>query len=84
MALIRFILLIILLYFILKFVFRLFFGYSMRNMFNSGRDNQHSNRKRDGEITVNSNSSDQGKKISKEEGEYIKFEEIKGKDKRKG
>ena len=56
----------------------------MRNMFNSGRDNQHSNRKRDGEITVNSNSSDQGKKISKEEGEYIKFEEIKGKDKRKG
>lgn len=55
-------------------------GFSRSRSFFARSDNQYSNRKRDGEITVNLDSSSREKKISKEEGEYIKFEEIKIKE----
>lgn len=48
-----------------------------RTFFFKSDDNQYSHQKPDGQVTVNRNTSKKGKKISKDEGEYVKFEEIK-------
>ncbi len=56
-------------------------GYNRRNSFYTRTDNQYSNQKKDGQVTVNLKSSTKEKKIPKDEGEYIKYEEIKDKDK---
>ena len=82
MALLRFLLLIIFLYLIFKLVFRLILGYSSRKTFYSRADNNYRNQKKNGDITVNYQSQAKGKKIPKEKGEYIKFEEIKEEDKK--
>lgn len=81
MALLRFLLLIIFLYLIFRFVFRLILGYNQRKNFYTRTGNQYSSQKKDGQITVNLKSSSKKKKIPKDEGEYIKYEEIKEKDK---
>ncbi len=77
MALLRFILLIIFLYLILQTIIRFILRYYRKKYFHAKSDKQYSHHKRDGQVTVNYNASNKEKKISKEKGEYIKFEEIK-------
>jgi hypothetical protein len=81
MALIRLILLIILFYFAIRLAFRFFLAFNQSRRFKTGNDDRFSSHRPDGEVTVNVNPSGKEKKISKEEGEYVKFEEIKGEDK---
>lgn len=81
MALLRFLLLIVLLYLIFNLVYRLIVGYNRRRTFFAGTENQNYHRKKDGEVTVDFNTGKKGKKIPKEEGEYIKFEELEQREK---
>ncbi len=78
MVLLRIVLFIIFLYLIFQLIFRFLFGFGRkRSFFFKSDDHQYSHQKHDGQITVNRSTSKKGKKISKDEGEYVKFEEIK-------
>ena len=77
MALVRFLLILFLIYFIVRiftrYVFRSYFKKMQRNFEN--QQNQHNNKK-EGDVTINTKP-DKGKKIDKDEGDYIDYEEIK-------
>jgi hypothetical protein len=78
MILLRFILFFILFYLLVRFIGRLLFGYSQRS---SGQyrtsDNEHHFRRKEGDVNVEFNPENKDKKIRKEDGEYINYEEIK-------
>ncbi len=83
MVFLRFILLLIIIYYLGKFIFRIFFPYLFQQYVNretggSGykKENQGQKRKREGEVTIDYLSKKQ-KKIGKDKGEYIDFKEVK-------
>ncbi|MFC2152578.1 hypothetical protein ACFLSE_08630 [Bacteroidota bacterium] len=77
MALVRFLLILFLIYFIVRiftrYVLRSYFKKMQRNFEN--QQNSYSNKK-EGDVTINTDPN-KGKKIEKEEGDYIDYEEIK-------
>lgn len=77
MALVRFLLILFLIYFIVRiftrYIFRSYFKNMQRNFGN--QQNQHNNKK-EGDVTINTKSG-KGKKIDKDEGDYVDYEEIK-------
>jgi len=78
MVLLRIILVIIFLYLIFQIIVRFLLGYGSKRTYSfKSDDHRYSHKKSDGQVTVNRSTSKKGKKISKDEGEYVKFEEIK-------
>ncbi len=77
MFLVRFILLVIFLYLIFRIIILIVIGLNRKKNMRSDSGNQYSHSRKDGHVTVNFKSSDKSKKISKDEGEYVNFEEIK-------
>ena len=77
MALVRFLLILFLIYFIIRiftrYIFRSYFKKMQRNF--EGQRNQYNNKK-EGDVTINTKSC-KGKKIDKNDGDYIDYEEIK-------
>lgn len=73
----KFLLILVLIFFIVKF-FAQFFLKSFLNKMQNNAGNQQSkyNQKKEGEVTINTKPN-QGKKIDKNEGDYIDYEEVK-------
>lgn len=73
----KFLLILFLIFFIVKY-FAQFFLRSFLNKMQNNAGNQQSqyNRKKEGEVTINTKPK-QGKKIDKNEGDYIDYEEVK-------
>lgn len=83
MALLRIILLLIIAYYVIKLIIRLFFPYFFRQYVNnktggSGdrKDYTKQSRKKEGEITIDYLNKKK-KRISKDKGDYIDFKEVK-------
>lgn len=79
MVLLRFILILILVYFIISFLGRLLFSSAARKMQGNQdfRKQQNEDRRKEGEVTVESGQKSSRKRFDKGEGEYVKYEEIK-------
>jgi hypothetical protein len=77
MFLFRFLLFLILFYLLAKFIGRLLFGYSRRSSEHYAHSNARHHDRREGDVFVDFNPGKKDKKIRKEEGEYINYEEIK-------
>ncbi|MFC2103775.1 DUF4834 family protein [Bacteroidota bacterium] len=77
MALVRFLLILFLIYFIVRiisrYVLRSYFKKMQRNFEN--QQNPHSNKK-EGDVTINTDPK-KGKKIDTDEGDYVDYEEVK-------
>ncbi len=77
MVLVRFLLIVFLIYFIIRiftrYIFRSYFKKMQGNFEN--QQNQYNNKK-EGDVTINTKSG-KNKKIDKNEGDYIDYEEIK-------
>ncbi len=76
MFLIRAILLFILFYLLIRLIGRILFGFQ-RNSVNSSGSNFNSRKKKEGEIFIDHQPTNKKKKINKEDGEYVKYEEVK-------
>ncbi|PLX10223.1 MAG: hypothetical protein C0597_17100 [Marinilabiliales bacterium] len=77
MALIRFLSILFLIYFIIRIVTRFALKRYARNMQQNFEQKQNRyNRKKEGDVTVNAKPQ-KSKKIDKDEGDYVDFEEIK-------
>ena len=77
MALIRFILILSVIYFVVRFVMRFVLRSFMKNAQQNFQNQQKpTDNKREGDVTINTKS-DQGKKIDKDEGDYVDYEEVK-------
>ncbi len=76
MALVRFLLILFLIYFIVRiftrYILRSYFKNAQRNFEN--QQNKY-NQKKEGDVTINTKPS-KGKKIDKDEGDYVDFEEL--------
>jgi hypothetical protein len=73
----KFILIVFLIFFILKFIVQYFLRSFLKNMQkNSGDQQTQYNQKKEGDVTINSKPKT-GKKIDKDEGDYIDYEEMK-------
>ena len=73
----KFILIVFLVFFILKFIAQYFLRSFLKNMQKNSRDQQTQyNQKKEGDVTINTKAKT-GKKIDKDEGDYIDYEEIK-------
>jgi hypothetical protein len=73
----RFLLILVLIFFIVKFFAQFFLKVFLNKMQNNGGNQQSQyNQKKEGEVTINTKPN-QGKKIDKDEGDYIDYEEIK-------
>jgi hypothetical protein len=76
MALLRFILILVLLYFFVNLILKMLFGNANRTQrpgFDNTRDQY---RKKEGEVFVDKDSRSDRKRFSKQDGEYVKYEEI--------
>lgn len=75
--LVKFLLILFLIYFIVRiftrYIFQSYFKKMQGNFEN--QQNQHNNKK-EGDVTINTKSG-KGKKIDKDEGDYVDYEEIK-------
>jgi hypothetical protein len=81
MFLLRFILLVLFFYLIIKILGRLLFPSGRENRTGSNAySNPHKSRK-EGEVHIDFSSNKKQKIVRKGDGEYIKYEEIKGNDK---
>lgn len=79
MALLRLILIGLLIYLVIKFFIRLLFLYigSGQNKEQSDFErNSHGSKKKEGEVTVEGIDKNDPKKIKKDEGDYVDYEEI--------
>lgn len=77
MALVRFLLILFLIYFIVRIFTRYIFRSYFKKMQGNFENQQHQhNNKKEGDVTINTKSG-KGKKIDKNEGDYIDYEEIK-------
>ncbi len=76
MFFIRVLLLFILFFLLIRLIGRVLFGIT-RNSANSSGNNRNFSKKKEGEISIDRQPSDKKKIIKKEEGEYVKYEEIK-------
>ena len=76
MFLLRFILLLILFYLVIQIIGRLLFGAGKRNTdaYTSSKGNRQ--RRREGDVHVDFDGNKKQKIISKDEGEYINYEEV--------
>ena len=73
----KFILILFLIFFIIKFLAQFFLKSFLNKMQNNaGNQQSQNNQKKEGDVTINKKPN-QGKKIDKNEGDYIDYEEIK-------
>lgn len=73
----KFILILFLIFFIIKFLAQYFLRSFMKKMRNNaGNQQSQYSQKKEGEVTINTKQN-QGKKIDKNEGDYIDYEEVK-------
>ncbi len=73
----KFILIVFVIFFILKFIAQYFLRSFLKNMQkNSGNQQTQYNQRKEGDVTINTKAKT-GKKIDKDEGDYVDFEEIK-------
>ena len=78
MFLLRFILILLLLYFVFNFVSRLLFPTArQRNHSYSRYSGNGTGNQREGEVSINTGSSHHKKKFDKSDGEYVSYEEVK-------
>lgn len=76
MALVRFLLILLVIYLIIRVVTRfLFRSYAKKMRNNFENQQQNYNQKKEGDITIKTNHNDR-KKIDKDEGDYVDFEEV--------
>jgi len=73
MALVRFLLIIFIIFFLVRVIVRFIFRSYVKNM-QQNFENQQKNKK-EGEVTINTKPKT-GKKIDKDEGDYVDYEEI--------
>jgi len=79
MALLRFILVIGVIYYLLKFLFKAFFPVIVKKTFDKMQNNQQQQQyqqKPEGEVTVEKNTTHKEKHDTKNVGDYVDFEEI--------
>ncbi|MCK5028727.1 MAG: DUF4834 family protein [Bacteroidales bacterium] len=77
MALVRFLLILFIIYFVIRIFTRYVFRSYVKNMQHNFENQQNkNNNKKEGDVTVNTKPKT-GKKIDKDEGDYVDFEEIK-------
>ena len=76
MVLFRYILIFLLLYFLVNLLGKVLFPKSNQGRVYS-RQQGDNYQKREGEININTDASSRKKRIDKDEGEYVKYEEIK-------
>lgn len=76
MALVRFLLILFLIYFIVRIFTRYIFRSYFKKMQGNFEDQQNQYNKKEGDVTINTKSG-KGKKIDKDEGDYVDYEEIK-------
>jgi large-conductance mechanosensitive channel len=74
MALVRFLLIIFIIFFLVRVIVRFIFRSYVRNVQQNFENQQ--NHKKEGDVTINTKPK-AGKKIDKDEGDYVDFEEIK-------
>jgi preprotein translocase subunit SecG len=67
---------VILIFFVIYLVVRLFQSYSRSNSTNQSRNNNPYTGKKEGEISVENFNSQKNKKVSKNDGEYVNYEEL--------
>jgi hypothetical protein len=81
MALFRIILLFLFIYVLFRLVTRLFLSvYRQRHSSSDPRYQDSSRRRKEGEVTIDYKSEGKQKKVGKDEGEYIRYEEINDED----
>ena len=79
MALLRILLIVILVYFILKFLGRLLFAWLYSQSIKNNphiKENKAGEKEKEGEVTVQDVKKENQKFIDRDEGEYIDYEEI--------
>lgn len=77
MALVRFLLILFIIFFIIRLLTRFVLGSYIKNMKRNFENQQnHSNNRKEGDVTINTKPKTD-KKIDKDEGDYIDYEEIK-------
>jgi hypothetical protein len=76
MFILKFILIFILVVIVLRILGRLFFFSIVRNINSRMNDHQSSNYRKEGDVFVAAGNATKGKKIKKDEGDYVKYEEI--------
>ena len=76
MALVRFLLIILIIYFVIRIFTRYIFRSWLKNV-QSNFENQkpQDSQKKEGDVTINTKP-DKSKKIDKDDGDYVDFEEI--------
>lgn len=73
----RFLLILFIIFFVIKIFTRYILRSYLKNVKQNFENQQHqSNTKKEGDVTINTKP-DQSKKIEKDEGDYVDFEEIK-------
>ncbi len=77
MFLLRFILLVIVFYIVIQILGRVLFGFGRRASRRFYENDSSGRSRNEGDVHVESRNHKKGKIIRKEEGEYIKYEEIK-------
>ena len=75
MALIRFLLILFVIYFVIRIFSRFVLNRYVKNMRNQYKNQQNQYNNKEGDVTINTNSQ-QEKKIDKDEGDYVDYEEI--------
>lgn len=77
MALLKFLLVAIGIYYLIKFLFRAFFPIIVKKTFDKMQQNQQQyQEKPEGEVTVEKNTTKKSNHNNKEVGDYVNFEEI--------
>ncbi|MCG8410395.1 MAG: hypothetical protein MI739_03820 [Bacteroidales bacterium] len=74
----RFILILLFIFILLRFFAKYFLRSFMRNVQQNYNNQQsgYSQQKKEGDITIKSKSANKSKKIKKDEGDYVDFEEM--------
>lgn len=80
MVLFRLLLLFLLFYLLIRLIGRILFGYQ-RNPVDSSGSNFNTRKKKEGDVFIDHQPAHRKKIIDKEEGEYVKYEEVKDDDK---
>lgn len=76
MALVRFLFILLIIYFIIRIFTRYVLRFYLNNMQRKYENQQNQyNKKREGDVTINTKPN-KTKKIDKDEGDYVDFEEI--------
>lgn len=73
--LVKFLLILFLIYFIVRIFTRYIFRSYFKKMQGNFEDQQNQYNKKEGDVTINTKSG-KGKKIDKDEGDYVDYEEI--------